>query len=141
MHIAGPTSTAQLIAAIRYIAGTTRQRSNNQQYTMAAPPVEGLKLQTKTDLKRVDELVYEYETTTKKGRLRETLRGAKLVFAPKEQKKASKNADLKELKMSYKIGDHDYDVRKRSAERFLSQGNPVSAAPVRVPPRLRHQPT
>ena len=43
----------------------------------------------------------------------------------KEQKKASKNADLKELKMSYKIGDHDYDVRKRSAERFLSQGNPV----------------
>ena len=59
----------------------------------------------------------------------------------KEQKKASKNADLKELKMSYKIGDHDYDVRKRSAERFLSQGNPVSAAPVRVPPRLRHQPT
>ena len=51
----------------------------------------------------------------------------------KEQKKASKNADLKELKMSYKIGDHDYDVRKRSAERFLSQGNPVSAAPVRVP--------
>ena len=43
----------------------------------------------------------------------------------KEQKKASKNADLKELKMSYKIGDHDYDVRRRSAERFLLQGNPV----------------
>ena len=56
---------------------------------MAAPPVEGLKLQTKTDLKRVDELVHEYETTTGTGRLRETLRGAKLVFAPKEQKKTS----------------------------------------------------
>ena len=56
---------------------------------MAAPPVEGLKLQTKTDLKRVDELVHEYETTTGTGRLRETLRGSKLVFAPKEQKTTS----------------------------------------------------
>ncbi len=55
---------------------------------MAAPPVEGLKLQTKTDLKRVDELVYEYETTGS-GRLRDALRGAKLVFAPKEQKTTS----------------------------------------------------
>ena len=56
---------------------------------MAAPPVEGLKLQTKTDLKRVDELVHEYETTGEKGRLRDTLRSAKLVFAPKEQKTTS----------------------------------------------------
>ena len=48
---------------------------------MAAPPVEGLKLQTKTTLKRVDELVHEYETTGS-GRLRDTLRGSKLVFAP-----------------------------------------------------------
>ena len=55
---------------------------------MAAPPVEGLKLQTKTDLKRVDELVHEYETTGS-GRLRDTLRGSKLVFAPKEQKTTS----------------------------------------------------
>ena len=56
---------------------------------MAAPPVEGLKLQTKTDLKRVDELVYEYETTNGSGRLRDAIRGSKLVFAPKEQKKTS----------------------------------------------------
>ena len=56
---------------------------------MAAPPVEGLKLQTKTDLKRVDELVHEYETTTGTGRLRETLRGAKLVFAPPQKKTTS----------------------------------------------------
>ena len=56
---------------------------------MAAPPVEGLKLQTKTTLKRVDELVYEYETTTGTGRLRETLRGAKLVFAPPPPKQTS----------------------------------------------------
>ena len=56
---------------------------------MAAPPGEGLKLQTKTTLKRVDELVHEYETTTGSGRLRDTLRGAKLVFAPKPQKTTS----------------------------------------------------
>ena len=55
---------------------------------MAAPPVEGLKLQTKTDLKRVDELVHEYETTGS-GRLRDTLRGSKLVFAPPPQKTTS----------------------------------------------------
>ena len=55
-----------------------------------AAPVEGLKLQTKTTLKRVDELVHEYETTTGSGgRLRDTLRGSKLVFAPKEQKTTS----------------------------------------------------
>ena len=54
-----------------------------------AAPVEGLKLQTKTDLKRVDELVHEYETTNGSARLRDTLRGSKLVFAPKEQKTTS----------------------------------------------------
>jgi hypothetical protein len=54
-----------------------------------AAPVEGLKLQTKTTLKRVDELVHEYETTTGSGRLRDTLRGAKLVFKPPPQKTTS----------------------------------------------------
>ena len=54
-----------------------------------AAPVEGLKLQTKTDLRRVDELVHEYETTNGSARLRDTLRGSKLVFAPKEQKTTS----------------------------------------------------
>ena len=54
-----------------------------------AAPVEGLKLQTKTDLRRVDELVHEYETTTGTGRLRETLRGAKLVFAQAPKKQTS----------------------------------------------------
>ena len=53
-----------------------------------AAPVEGLKLQTKTTLKRVDELVHEHETTGS-GRLRDTLRGSTLVFAPKEQKTTS----------------------------------------------------
>ena len=54
-----------------------------------AAPVEGLKLQTKTDLKRVDELVHEYETTTGSGRLRDALRGSRLVFAPPPQKTTS----------------------------------------------------
>uniref|UniRef100_A0A7S0P751 Translation initiation factor IF-3 n=1 Tax=Calcidiscus leptoporus TaxID=127549 RepID=A0A7S0P751_9EUKA len=43
----------------------------------------------------------------------------------KEQQKAVKGQELKELKMSYKIGEHDYDVRKRAAEKFLGQGNKV----------------
>jgi translation initiation factor IF-3 len=45
----------------------------------------------------------------------------------KEQLKISRSnsQELKELKMSYKIGGHDYDVRKRQAERFLEQGNKV----------------
>lgn len=44
----------------------------------------------------------------------------------KEQKAAaSKGQELKELKMSYKIGEHDYEVRKKQALRFLAQGNKV----------------
>jgi len=54
-----------------------------------AAPVEGLKLQTKTDLRRVDELVHEYETTGSGRRLRDTLRGSKLVFAPPPPKQTS----------------------------------------------------
>ena len=36
-----------------------------------------------------------------------------------------RRAELKELKLSYKIGDHDFEVRKRSAEKFLGQGNKI----------------
>lgn len=45
----------------------------------------------------------------------------------KEQRKAaSKNkSELKELKMSYKIGTHDYEVRKKQAVKFLSGGDKV----------------
>lgn len=45
----------------------------------------------------------------------------------KEQLKLSKsnNQELKELKMSYKIGTHDYEVRRNQAEKFLKQGNKV----------------
>jgi len=45
----------------------------------------------------------------------------------KEQQKAAARgkSELKELKMSYKIGDHDYGVRKKQATKFLSSGDKV----------------
>lgn len=43
----------------------------------------------------------------------------------KEVKKNSKTSEMKEVKMSYKIDVHDYDVRKKSAFKFLRQGNRV----------------
>jgi translation initiation factor IF-3 len=43
----------------------------------------------------------------------------------KEVKKNSKASELKEIKMSYKIDIHDYDVRKKSATKFIKQGNRV----------------
>jgi translation initiation factor IF-3 len=43
----------------------------------------------------------------------------------KEVKKNSKTSELKEVKMSYKIDVHDYDVRKKSAYKFLKAGNRV----------------
>jgi len=45
----------------------------------------------------------------------------------KEQMKAASRgkSELKELKMSYKIGEHDYDVRKKRAVKFLSAGDKV----------------
>jgi translation initiation factor IF-3 len=43
----------------------------------------------------------------------------------KEVKKNSKTVEVKEIKMSYKIDVHDYDVRKKSASKFLTSGNRV----------------
>mmetsp|Transcript_12094 Transcript_12094/g.15090 ORF Transcript_12094/g.15090 Transcript_12094/m.15090 type:complete len:317 (+) Transcript_12094:104-1054(+) len=43
----------------------------------------------------------------------------------KELKKKSKASELKEVKMSYKIDIHDYEVRKKNAIKFLNQGNRV----------------
>jgi translation initiation factor IF-3 len=43
----------------------------------------------------------------------------------KELKKNSKTTEIKEIKMSYKIDIHDYDVRKKSCLKFLAQGNRV----------------
>jgi len=44
----------------------------------------------------------------------------------KEKKKANKSNELKEVKMTYKIDSGDYDVRKKSADKFINQGNRVS---------------
>lgn len=43
----------------------------------------------------------------------------------KEIKKNSKATEIKEVKMSYKIDVHDYEVRKKNAMKFLNQGNRV----------------
>jgi translation initiation factor IF-3 len=46
----------------------------------------------------------------------------------KEVKKNSKATEIKEVKMSYKIDVHDYEVRKKSAIKFLKQGNRVKCS-------------
>jgi len=46
----------------------------------------------------------------------------------KEVKKNSKATEVKEIKMSYKIDVHDYDVRKKNAIKFLKQGNRVKCS-------------
>jgi translation initiation factor IF-3 len=45
----------------------------------------------------------------------------------KDQRKAASKSksELKELKMSYKVGQHDYGVRKKQAVKFLSRGDKV----------------
>ncbi|ANV85336.1 translation initiation factor IF-3 [Picosynechococcus sp. PCC 7003] len=45
----------------------------------------------------------------------------------REAKKKQHNADLKEVKMRYKIEEHDYQVRVNSAQRFLKSGDKVKA--------------
>ena len=45
----------------------------------------------------------------------------------KELKKNSKATEVKEVKMSYKIDVHDYEVRTKSAIKFIKQGNRVKA--------------
>ncbi|MGB3190999.1 MAG: translation initiation factor IF-3 [Limnoraphis sp.] len=45
----------------------------------------------------------------------------------KESNRQSSKSQLKELKMRYKIEDHDYSVRVNHAKRFLKSGNPVKA--------------
>lgn len=48
----------------------------------------------------------------------------------KEVKKNSKSSELKEVKMSYNIGSHDYEVRKKNASKFIIQGNRVKCTVV-----------
>jgi len=48
----------------------------------------------------------------------------------KEKARNSKATEVKEVKMSYKIGEHDYSVRLKAATKFISQGNRVRATVV-----------
>lgn len=45
----------------------------------------------------------------------------------KDSRKAGRNKSglVKELKLSLKIGDHDYQVRRKAAEKFLNKGYKV----------------
>ncbi|NEO32093.1 MAG: translation initiation factor IF-3 [Symploca sp. SIO3C6] len=45
----------------------------------------------------------------------------------REARKKQHTADVKEVKMRYKIEDHDYQVRVNHAERFLKSGDKVKA--------------
>merc|ERR1712232_818131 len=48
----------------------------------------------------------------------------------KEKKKNAKTSEVKEVKMSYKIDTHDYNVRMKTANKFLVKGNRVKATVV-----------
>ncbi len=43
----------------------------------------------------------------------------------KEARKKQHTVDVKEVKMRYKIDTHDYEVRLKSAKKFLTSGNKV----------------
>ena len=45
----------------------------------------------------------------------------------REARKKQHTADVKEVKMRYKIEEHDYQVRVNQAERFLESGDKVKA--------------
>ena len=45
----------------------------------------------------------------------------------REAKKKQHTADVKEVKMRYKIDEHDYQVRINQAKRFLNSGDKVKA--------------
>ena len=45
----------------------------------------------------------------------------------REARKKQHTADVKEVKMRYKIDDHDYQVRVNAARRFLKSGDKVKA--------------
>lgn len=46
----------------------------------------------------------------------------------REAKKKQHTADVKEVKMRYKIDEHDYNVRVNQAQRFLKAGDKVKVA-------------
>ncbi|MDY7020783.1 MAG: translation initiation factor IF-3 [Cyanobacteriota bacterium] len=51
----------------------------------------------------------------------------KYQLEKRDNRGQSSKTQLKELKMRYKIEEHDYSVRVNHAKRFLKSGNPVKA--------------
>lgn len=46
----------------------------------------------------------------------------------KLQKTNSRTSDLKEIKLSYKIDEHDFNFKAKQAKKFLEQGDKVKAS-------------
>lgn len=46
----------------------------------------------------------------------------------RKQRNAAKAGGIKEVRLSYKIEDHDFDVRVRAAKRFIEEGNKVKVS-------------
>ncbi len=46
----------------------------------------------------------------------------------KEAKKKQRIIDIKEVRMTPKIGDHDFDVKVKNAEKFLKDGDKVKVS-------------
>ena len=53
----------------------------------------------------------------------------KYIFKQQKQhsqnKSHQKKTELKTMKLTYKIGDHDLDVRRNQAEKWAKEGNPM----------------
>lgn len=53
----------------------------------------------------------------------------KYLFKQQKQQSQNKNnqkkTELKTMKLTYKIGDHDLDVRRNQAEKWAKEGNPM----------------
>ncbi|MGK7909199.1 MAG: translation initiation factor IF-3 [Synechococcus sp.] len=56
----------------------------------------------------------------------------------REAKKKQHTSDVKEVKMRYKIEEHDYNVRLRSAEKFLKHGDKVKASVIFKGREIQH---
>ena len=70
------------------------------------------------DIKKGDTTISKNDMKTKEYKY-ETEKRAK------EAKKKQHTVDIKEVKMRYKIDTHDYEVRLKSAKKFITQGNKV----------------
>ncbi len=45
-----------------------------------------------------------------------------------KQKQKGKSPDMKNIRITYKIGDHDLEVKKRQVEKFSADGNPLKVS-------------